>query len=147
MFVSYPLGVDWPEVVPRAHDAQLPPTDNDPSEVDWLAFEDESEQASRLAAKNPAASSPMKKRVQTSQGTSTAESPEGVIDLEKAKDLGNKHRRLIVDGSEEEDEEVEKASSIEVRSRRERLARRQEPTPPLQVTGPTPRPPQPQAQP
>jgi hypothetical protein len=85
----------------------------------------------------------MKKRGQTSQGTSAAESREGVIDLEKAEEPDNKRRCLIVDRSEEEDEEVEKASSIEVRNRRERLARRQEPTPPLLVTGPTPRPPQP----
>jgi hypothetical protein len=117
--------------------------DDDPSEVDWLAFEDESEQASQPTAKKPAASTPMKKRGQTSQGSSAVERPEGVIDLEKAEDPANKRRRLIIDRSEEEDEEVEKASSIEVRSRRERLARRQELTPPLPATGPTPQPPQP----
>jgi hypothetical protein len=45
-FVSCPPGVEWPEVVPRAHDAQPLPMDGDPSEVDCLAIEDESEQAS-----------------------------------------------------------------------------------------------------
>jgi hypothetical protein len=39
--------------MPRAHDAQPPPVDDDPSKVDWLAIEDESEQASRLAGKKP----------------------------------------------------------------------------------------------
>jgi hypothetical protein len=33
-FVSCPLGVEWPEVMPRAHDAQPLPMDDDPSEVD-----------------------------------------------------------------------------------------------------------------
>jgi hypothetical protein len=45
-FVSCPLGMEWPEVVPRAQDAQPLPMDDDPSEVDWLEIEDESEQAS-----------------------------------------------------------------------------------------------------
>jgi hypothetical protein len=44
--VSCPPGVELPEVVPWAHDAQLPPMDDDPSKVDWLVIEDESEQAS-----------------------------------------------------------------------------------------------------
>jgi hypothetical protein len=35
--------------------------DDDPSKVDWLAIEDESEQASRLAGKKPIVA-PMKKR-------------------------------------------------------------------------------------
>jgi hypothetical protein len=52
-FVSCPPGVEWPKVVPWAHDAQPPPVDDDPSKVDWLAIEDESEQASRLAGKKP----------------------------------------------------------------------------------------------
>jgi hypothetical protein len=39
--------------------------DDDSSEVDWLAIEDESEQASRLAGKKPIVV-PMKKRGQTS---------------------------------------------------------------------------------
>jgi hypothetical protein len=43
--------------------------DDDPSEVDWLAIEDKSEQASRLAGKKPIVA-PTKKRGQTSQGTS-----------------------------------------------------------------------------
>jgi hypothetical protein len=59
--VSCPLGVEWPEVVPRAHDAQPPPVDDDPCEVDWLAIEDESEQANRLAGKKPIVA-PTKKR-------------------------------------------------------------------------------------
>jgi hypothetical protein len=60
-FVSCPLGVEWPEVVPRAHDAQPPPADDDPSEVDWLAIEDETKQANRLAGKKPIVA-PTKKR-------------------------------------------------------------------------------------
>jgi hypothetical protein len=47
--------------MPWAHDAQLSPVDDDPSKVDWLAIEDESEQASRLAGKKPIVA-PMKKR-------------------------------------------------------------------------------------
>jgi hypothetical protein len=39
--------------------------DDDPSEVGWLAIEDESEQASRLAGKKPIVA-PTKKRGQTS---------------------------------------------------------------------------------
>jgi hypothetical protein len=42
-FVSCPPGVEWPEVVPRVQDAQPLPVDDDPSEVDWLEIEDESE--------------------------------------------------------------------------------------------------------
>jgi hypothetical protein len=144
--VSCPPGVEWPKVVPWAHDAQPSPVDDDPSEVDWLAIEDESEQANRLAGKKPIIA-PTKKRGQTSQGTSSDESSEGVIDLKEAEDPASKHRCLIADWPEEEDEEVEEASSIIARSQRERLARRQEPTPSLPTTEPTPRPPQPQAQP
>jgi hypothetical protein len=120
--------------------------DDDPSEVDWLAIEDESEQANRLAGKKPIVA-PTKKRGQTSQGTSSDESLEGVIDLKEAEDPASKRRRLIADWPEEEDEKVEEASGIVAHSRRERLAKRQEPTPPLPTTEPTPRPPQPQAQP
>jgi hypothetical protein len=47
--------------MPRAHDAQPLPVDDDPYEVDWLAIEDESEQASRLGGKKPVVA-PMKKR-------------------------------------------------------------------------------------
>jgi hypothetical protein len=50
-FISFPPSVEWLEVMPRAHDAQPLPVDNDPFEVDWLAINDESEQASRLAGK------------------------------------------------------------------------------------------------
>jgi hypothetical protein len=96
-FVSCPPGMEWPEVAPRTHDAQPTPVDDDPSEVDWLAIEDESEQANRLAGKKPLVSAPTKKRGQTSQVTSSTESPEGIIDLEEAEDPANKHRRLIVD--------------------------------------------------
>jgi hypothetical protein len=120
--------------------------DDDPCEVDWLAIEDESEQANRLAGKKPIVA-PTKKRGQTSQGTSSNESPEGVIDLKEAEDPANKRRRLIANWPEEEDEEVEEAFRIVAHSWRERLARRQEPTPPLPTTEPTPQPPQPQAQP
>jgi hypothetical protein len=66
--------------------------------------------------------------------------------LKEAKDLGSKRRHLTADWPEEEDEEVEEVSGIIASSRRERLARRQEPTPPLPTTKPPPRPPQPQAQ-
>jgi hypothetical protein len=114
--------------------------------VDWLAIEDESEQANRLAGKKPIVA-PTKKRGQTSQGTSLDESPDGVIDLKEVEDPANKRRRLIADWPEEKDKEVEEASGIVARSRRERLARRQEPTSPLPTTEPTPRPPQPQTQP
>jgi hypothetical protein len=71
-FISCPPGVEWPEVVPRAQDAQSLPVDDDQSEVDWLEIEDESEQASRLAGKKPVAA-PTKKRGQTSLGTSAGE--------------------------------------------------------------------------
>jgi hypothetical protein len=119
--------------------------DDDPFEVDWLEIEDESEQASRLAGKKPVVAL-TKKRSQTSQGASSDENPKGVSDLKEAEYLGSKHRHLIVDWLEEEDEEVEEVSGIISSSRRERLARRQEPTPPLPTTEPPPRPPQPHAQ-
>jgi hypothetical protein len=57
--------VEWLEVVPRAHDARPLPVDDDPSEVDWLTIEDESEQANRLESKKPVVA-PTKKRGQTS---------------------------------------------------------------------------------
>jgi hypothetical protein len=116
--------------------------DGNPFEVDWLAIEDESEQASRLTGKKPVVA-PTKKRGQTSQGAYSDENPEGVSDLKEAEDPGSKRRCLIVDWLEEEDEEV---SGIIPSSRRDRLARRQEPTPLLPTTEPPPRPPQPQAQ-
>jgi hypothetical protein len=97
--------------------------DDDPSEVDWLEIEDESEQASRLAGKKPVAA-PMKKRGQTSIGTSTSEKPKEVIDLKEAEDPASKSQRVIVDWPEDEDEEVEEVSGIIASSRRERLARR-----------------------
>jgi hypothetical protein len=53
--------MEWPKVVPWAHDAQSLPVDEYPSKVDWLAIEDESEQASRLAGKKPVVA-PTKKR-------------------------------------------------------------------------------------
>jgi hypothetical protein len=130
--------------MPWAHDAQPLPVDDDPSKVDWLTIEDESEQASQLAGKKLVAA-PMKKRGQTSQGASSDENPKGVLDLKEAEDLASKHRRLITDWPEE-DEEVEEVFGIIASSQRERLARRQEPTPPLPTTKPPPRPPQPQAQ-
>jgi hypothetical protein len=117
--------MEWLEVVPRAQDAQLLPMDDNPSEVDWLEIEDKSEQASRLTGKKPVVA-PTKKRGNTSIGTSTS-----------------KHRCVIVDWPEDEDKEVEEVSSIVASSRRERLARRQELTPPLQTTEPPPCPPQP----
>jgi hypothetical protein len=40
---------------------------------------------------------PTKKRGHTSQGTSSDESPEGVIDLKEAEDPASKRRCLIVD--------------------------------------------------
>jgi hypothetical protein len=119
--------------------------DDDPSEVDWLAIEDESEQVSRLAGKKPVVA-PMKKRGQTSQGASLDENTEGVSDLKEVEDPRGKCRCLIADWPEEEDEEVEEVSGIVASNPRERLARRQEPTPPLPTTEPPPRPPQPQAQ-
>jgi hypothetical protein len=140
-FVSCPPGVELPEVVPRAHDAPPLPVDDDPSEVDWLAIEDETEQADRLAGKKPIVA-PSKKRGQTSRTTSSAEVPRQIVDLEEAEDPANKRRRLIADWPEEEDEEVEETAGLEISSRRERLARRQEPSPPLQPTGAIPRPPQ-----
>jgi hypothetical protein len=44
--------------------------------------------------------------------------------LKEAEDPANKRRRLITDWLEEEDQEVEEASDIVARSRRERPARR-----------------------
>jgi hypothetical protein len=82
----------------------------------------------------------MKKRSQTSIGTSASEKPKEVIDLKEAEDPTSKHRRVIVDWPEDEDEEVEEVSGIIASSRRERL---QELTPP---TEPPPRPPQPEVQ-
>jgi hypothetical protein len=104
--------------------------DDDPSKFDWLAIEDESEQTNRLAGKKPIVA-PTKKRGQTSQGTSSDESPEGVIDLKEVEDPASKRRCLIADLPEEEDEEVEEVSGIVARSQREQLTRRQEPTPPV----------------
>jgi hypothetical protein len=129
--------MEWPEVVPRAQDAQPLPVDDDPSEVDWLEIEDESEEASRLAGKKPG---------QTSLGTSASEKPREAIDPKEAEDPASKHRRVIADWPEDEEEEVEEVSGIIASSRRERLARRQELTEPLQTTEPPPRPPQPQVQ-
>jgi hypothetical protein len=51
-----------------------------------------------------------------------------------------------VDWPKDEDKEVEEVSGIIASSQRERLARRQELTPPLQMTKPPPHPPQPQVQ-
>jgi hypothetical protein len=85
----------------------------------------------------------MKKRGQTSQGASSDKNPKGVSDLKEAEDPGSKRRRLIADWPKEEYEEVEEVSGIVASSRRERLARRQEPTSPLPTTEPPPRPPQP----
>jgi hypothetical protein len=141
-FASFPLGVEWPEVMPRAHDVQLLPVDDDPSEVNWLEMEDETEQASRLADKKLVVA-PTKKRGQTSHGTSANENPKEIIDLKEAEDPTSKRRRVIADWPEDEDEEV---SGIVASSQRERLARRQDLTPPLQTTEPPPRPPQPQVQ-
>jgi hypothetical protein len=61
------------------------PADDDPSKVDWLASEDESEQAIRLTGKKPVVA-PTKKRGQTSQGASSDENPKGVSDLKEAED-------------------------------------------------------------
>jgi hypothetical protein len=116
--------------------------DNDPSEVDWLEIEDESEQASRLAGKKPV-TAPTKKRGQTSLGTSTSEKPREAIDPKEAEDLASKCRRVITDCPEDEDEEVVEVSGIIASSQRERLARRQELTPSLQTTEPPPCLPQP----
>jgi hypothetical protein len=87
----------------------------------------------------------MKKRGQTSQGASSDDNPECVSDLKEAEDPTVKRRCVIADWPEDEDEEVEEVSGIVASSWRERLARRQEPTPPLQTTEPPPHPPQPQA--
>jgi hypothetical protein len=97
--------------------------DDDPSEVDWLEIENESEQASRLVGKKPVAA-PAKKRGQTSLGTSTSEKPREAIDPKEAEDPASKHRRVITDWPKDEDEEVEEVSSIIASNRRERLARR-----------------------
>jgi hypothetical protein len=88
----------------------------------------------------------MKKRGQTSIGTSASEKPKEIIDLKEAEDPASKHRRIIANWPEDEDEEVEEVSGIIASSRRERLLRRQELTPPLQTTEPPPRPLQPQVQ-
>jgi hypothetical protein len=48
--------------------------DDDPSEVNWLAIEHESEQASQLAGKKPVVAL-TKKRGQTTQGASSDENP------------------------------------------------------------------------
>jgi hypothetical protein len=88
--------MEWLEVVLWAHDAEPPPVNDDPSEVDWLEIEDESEQANRLVGKKPIVA-PMKKRGQTSQGASSDESPEGVIDLKESEDPASKCRCLIAD--------------------------------------------------
>jgi hypothetical protein len=117
-FISCPPGMEWPEVVPRAHDSLPLPVDNNPSDVDWLETEDESEQSSRLAGKKPVAA-PMKKRGQTSLGTSTSEKPKEIIDLKEAEDPASKRRRIIADWPEDEDEEVEEVSDIIASSRRE----------------------------
>jgi hypothetical protein len=84
---------------------------------------------------------PTKKRGQSSLGTSISEKPKEIIDLKEAEDSASKHQHVIVDWPEDEDEEV---SGIIASSRRERLATRQELTPPLQTTEPPPHPPQPQ---
>jgi hypothetical protein len=89
---------------------------------------------------------PTKKRGQTSLGTSASKKPKDIIDLKEAEDPASKRRRVIADWPEDEDDEVEEISGIVASSRRERLARRQEITPPLQTTEPPPRPPQPQVQ-
>jgi hypothetical protein len=88
----------------------------------------------------------MKKRGQTSLGTSASEKPKDIIDLKEAKDPASKRRCVIADWPEDEDEEVKEVSGIVVSSRRERLARRQELMPLLQITEPPPHPPQPQVQ-
>jgi hypothetical protein len=75
--------MEWLEVMPRAYDAQPLPVDDDPSEVNWLEIEDESEQASRLAGKKLVVA-PTKKRGQTSHGTSANENPKEIIDLKEA---------------------------------------------------------------
>jgi hypothetical protein len=116
--------------------------DDDQSKVDWLEIEDESEQASRLVGKKPVAA-PMKKRGQTSLGTSASEKPKEIIDLKEVEDQASKHQRVITDWPEDEDEEVEEVSGIIASSQRERLARRQELMPSLQTTEPPPRPSQP----
>jgi hypothetical protein len=89
---------------------------------------------------------PTKKRGQTRLGTSTSEKPREAIDPKEAEDPASKHRRVITDWPEDEDEEVEEVSGIIASSRREQLARRQELTPPLQMTEPLPHLPQPQVQ-
>jgi hypothetical protein len=61
-----------------------------------FAIDDESKQASRLTSKKPIVA-PTKKRGQTSQGTSSDESPEGVSDLKEAEDPAGKQRHLIAD--------------------------------------------------
>jgi hypothetical protein len=81
--------------------------DDDPSEVDWLEIEDDSEQSSRLAGKKPVAA-PTKKRGQTS----ASEKPREAIDPKEAEDPASKGRRVIVDWPKDEDKEVEEVSGI-----------------------------------
>jgi hypothetical protein len=71
----------------------------------------------------------MKKRGQTTLGTSASEKPKEITDLKEAEDPASERRRVIADWPEDEDEEVEKVSGIVASSRREQLARRQELTP------------------
>jgi hypothetical protein len=128
--------------MPRAQDAQSLPVDDDPSKVDWLKIDDKSEQANRLAGKKPVATQ-MKKKGQTSLGTSASEKPKEIIDLKEVEDPVSKRRCVIADWPEDEDEEIKEVSGIIASSRRERLARRQELMPLLQTTEPLPHPPQP----
>jgi hypothetical protein len=85
--------------------------DDDPSEVDWLEIEDESEQASRLVGRKPV-TAPMKKRGQTSLGTSASEKPREAIDPKEAEDPASKRQRVVTDWPKDEDEEVEEVSDI-----------------------------------
>jgi hypothetical protein len=50
--------------------------------------------------------------------------PKEIINLKEAEDPTSKHRRVIEDWPEDEDEEVKEVSGIIASSRRERLARR-----------------------
>jgi hypothetical protein len=88
--------------------------DDDPSEVDWLEIEDDSEQSSRLAGKKPVAA-PMNKRGQTS----ASKKPREAIDPKEAEDPASKRRCVIADWPKDEDEEVEEVSGIIASSRRE----------------------------
>jgi superfamily II helicase len=115
--------------------------DDDPSEVDWLEIEDDLEQSNHLAGKKPVAA-----RTKKRGRTSASEKPREAIDPKEVEDPASKCRRIITDWPEDEDEEVEEVSGVMASSRRERLARRQELTPPLQMIEPPPHPPQPQVQ-